>query len=284
MLCHPPDSAQLSRKLLESEQQKVLSLEIPAQPHLLSPYDPQILDIERDVSEILRATKTIRNACIPVNKLPPEILSKILECRTSERDLVISTHVCRYWRSTLVSTPSLWTCFRFKSSHDVDRTLTYLERSRSAPVDVEVDMDLPRDSEVFGYLAPHIATTRSLIIRGDHAEVRAASLLFCTPSQTLQYLKVRAYSGLVRLPDNYLGRQAPSLSVAFAQHSNPISHSLAWLNSGYTYRRVRVRSAWVRCSSSSPAALRCGRFASYLGRRHKTSPWTRSSRWTHWWN
>ena len=191
--------------------------------------------------------------CIPVNKLSPEILSKVFECRTSEQDLVIATHVCQHWRSTLVSSPSLWTCFRFTSSHDVDRTLTYLERSKSAPIDVKVtDIDLPpRDFEVFEYLAPHIARTRSLIIKGNHTGVRAASLLFCTSSPTLQYLKVRAYRGLVRLPDDFLGRQAPSLSMAFARGSNPTFHSLTWLSSGYPCRLVRVHSAWVRSSSSS---------------------------------
>ena len=97
--------------------------------------------------------------------------------------------------------------------HDVDRTLTYLQRSRSAPIDIGVlSLHSPQDLEVFKYLIPHITRTRSLIVHGHHAEVRAASLLFCTPSPTLQLLEINSTRGSVRLPDDFLGQQAPSLS------------------------------------------------------------------------
>ena len=151
-----------------------------------------------------------QNASAPVNRLPPEILSRILECRTAERVLVIATHVCRHWRCALISSPSLWTSFESKSSHP-DRALTYLTRSKSVPIDTRADLDSPRDLEVFGYLTPHIARTRSLIIQGNHTEVCAASLLLRTSSPILQHLEIRARSGVARLPDDFLGRHAPSL-------------------------------------------------------------------------
>lgn len=77
-------------------------------PYFLPPADPQILGIERDLSETLQVIRAIRNTHIPVNKLPPEVLSRILQHRDSGQDLVAATHVCRYWRSTLISSPSLW--------------------------------------------------------------------------------------------------------------------------------------------------------------------------------
>ena len=180
-------------------------------------HDLQIFGIERDLSEILQATRAIRNAYIPVNELPPEILSKVLEYHTSERDLVAATHVCQYWRSTLISSPSLWGCFRLKSYHDIDRTVTYLERSKSAPIDVSMDMDSLQNLEALQYFTPHIARTRTFNIVGLHADVLAASLLFCNPTPSLQHLEMSVYGGPVRLPNNFLGQQAPSLrSVSFS--------------------------------------------------------------------
>ena len=157
-------------------------------------------------------TRTIRNACMPINRFPPEILSSVLEHRTSDLDLVVATRVCRYWRYTLTSSPCLWTSFRFSGpNRDVNRTLTYLERSKSAPIDVRVGVGRPQDLEVLKYLAPHITRTRSLAIQGYYTEVCAASLLLRTPSPILQHLEISAYRGLVRLPDDFLGQQAPSL-------------------------------------------------------------------------
>ena len=138
----------------------------------------------------------------------------MLEHRSSDLDLVVATHVCQYWRSTLTSSPSLWTRFQFTSSH-VDRALAYLERSKSAPIDA--NLNFLQDREVFKHLAPHIARTRSLSIRGPyHNDIQAACFLLRTPSPTLQYLKVDTSGGLAHLPDDFLGRQAPSLrSITF---------------------------------------------------------------------
>jgi len=153
----------------------------------------------------------IRNIVVPVNRLPPEILSRVLEYRTREQDLVEATHVCRYWRSTLISSPTLWTCFLFKSEPDLDRTLTYLERSMSAPIDVSMTDRFPEGVDVLKYLAPHIARTRSLIIR-EFNYIHPVSLLFCDPAPSLQHLEIVSCNvKFWCLPDNFLGQQASSL-------------------------------------------------------------------------
>ena len=135
----------------------------------------------------------------------------ILEYRTNERDLVVATQVCGHWRSTLISNPSLWTCFRFTSSHDVDRTLTYLRRSKSALIDVETSINSPQDFDALNWLAPHIARTKTLIIQGFHDSIHVASLLFRNPAPSLKYLKMHSRNGFSRLPDDFLGQQASSL-------------------------------------------------------------------------
>jgi len=120
----------------------------------------------------------------------------------------VATQVCRDWRSALISSPSLWTCFQFQSSYDPDRTLTYLERSKSAPIDVCINTS--RDLDVLKYLAPHIARTRSLIIRASYG-VDDATLLLCNPAPLLQHLEIHAFGGIIHLSNDFLGRQAPSL-------------------------------------------------------------------------
>jgi len=162
-------------------------------------------------------TRTIKNTLVPVNRFPPEILFRILEYRTRECDLVAATQVCRYWRSNLISGPSLWTYFQFqdKSRHNIDRTLTYLERSKSAPINVSIHSSSEQNLDVLKPLTPHIARMRSLVFQVSH-DIYTASRLFCNPAPLLQHLEIRTSEGVVHLPDNFLGQRAPSLrSVNF---------------------------------------------------------------------
>jgi hypothetical protein len=148
---------------------------------------------------------------MPANGLPPEILSRILEYHDCNRDLVTATHVCRYWRSTLVQIPHLWTSFQFKSSPDLDRTLTYLERSKSTVIDVKITLCSQRDLEALKHLASHIARTKSLIIDGPYAEIDAISPLFRSPAPSLQRLEIDSPESPGSLPDDFLGQQVLSL-------------------------------------------------------------------------
>jgi hypothetical protein len=167
--------------------------------------------IERDLSGLLLATRTVKNTSMYINGLPPEILSRVLEHRDCDRDLVAATHVCRYWRSTLISSPLLWTSL---FSSDLDRTFTYLERSKSTPIDVKISLRSPKDLEVLKHIAPHIARTKYFVIDGTHLEVHAISPLFRNPVPSLQHLEIDSRKCSIRLPDDFLGQQASSLRLA----------------------------------------------------------------------
>jgi hypothetical protein len=115
-----------------------------------------------------------RKECL-IDKLPPEILSRIFEVGTiddmqrreeivmdrdisdEESDLeddplnveipmfpIRISHVCRRWRETAVKTPSLWTKIRLSDNpKSLVRSAVWLTRSREHPVDVSIEFVLP---------------------------------------------------------------------------------------------------------------------------------------------
>jgi hypothetical protein len=204
--CHPPDLVYSSEDYPSWNRTRSDRWR-SRRDHVYFSDNSQTVGIKRDLLRILQAI----NTSTPVNQLPPEILSRVFEHRACERDLVSATQVCLYWRSTLTSAPSLWNCFRFRSACDVDRTLTYLERSKSAPIDVSIDTNFRQGDQVFEHLAPHIARMRSLVVYGPHGIHRASSLLCTNQTLSLQHLEMAFTGTLTHLPDEFLGGYASSL-------------------------------------------------------------------------
>ena len=177
----------------------------------------------------------LKNFLQPVNKLPPEVLSKVFEHRRSERDLVAATHVCRYWRSSLVSSPSLWTCLRLHKGTDCTRT--YLERSKSVPIDIEFNPQFSWFCRIYSKpLLSHIGRARSLRIHGPINIVREAALSALRDhAPSLQHLEVdgrqdkdRGRGDVIWLPDNFPGQHTPALLSVHFTNAFPTlkSHSL----------------------------------------------------------
>lgn len=75
--------------------------------------------------------------------------------------LIKLTHVCRGWRGALISCPSLWTRLHFKS---IDKTLTFLQRSRSSPLAFYLYHCKFLDG-AFALALPHIPRLKSLTIK-----------------------------------------------------------------------------------------------------------------------
>jgi len=77
-----------------------------------------------------------------VNRLPPEILSRIARCFLDEdardaRSIVPLTHVCRYWRESITSAPENWTLI---SDDRIELAKASLERAKAARLDVTIDI------------------------------------------------------------------------------------------------------------------------------------------------
>ncbi|KAF9782264.1 hypothetical protein BJ322DRAFT_207313 [Thelephora terrestris] len=71
-----------------------------------------------------------KTSLAPINCLPPEILALIPTFRESEKVLINATAVCKYWRRTLVSTPSLWNKIVYLG-RNITNPYAYFQRSRS---------------------------------------------------------------------------------------------------------------------------------------------------------
>ena len=125
------------------------------------------------LSSISIGVRHLKNSFAPINRLPPETLALIPSFRESERELINAAAVCKYWRTTLVSTPSLWNnivCFQLMDRDTIGlRIHTYFERSRSLPVNVQIPAWASR------FLSPYIerisGLTLNIDVRSDFDEI-----------------------------------------------------------------------------------------------------------------
>ena len=132
----------------------------------------------------------------PINKIPSEILALIPDFwNTHERDqdIIALTHVCRTWREVFVSRPSFWTNF---DCSDEDKTRTYLERSKSSPIDLSLIRSQDISSEdPFFQIIPHVTgRLRFLSIRGPSENIHAITSHLSHPAPLLENLSI-CYNG-----------------------------------------------------------------------------------------
>ncbi|KAF9784678.1 hypothetical protein BJ322DRAFT_861509 [Thelephora terrestris] len=114
--------------------------------------EPEIENLETRAHEILRFLRCLRNRLPPVNRLPAEIISHIARCilelqeEFDAKPIVPLTHACQYWRNSIVSTPENWTRI-FNGARGVAELS--LERAKSAPLDVFLDLDSGKEFNYF---------------------------------------------------------------------------------------------------------------------------------------
>lgn len=103
----------------------------------------------------------------PVNRLPPEIISYIARCALGDcdvdaRPIFPLTHVCRYWRDSIISMPENWSLI---SDERRDLAALSLERAKAAPLIVRLNPSkLETDPGFLDLLLPHIQNTISLFV------------------------------------------------------------------------------------------------------------------------
>jgi len=101
--------------------------------------------LQSSLENAIKSINVAWNELSPTSKLPPETLATIskfiVEPRTLESmfEIMKMTHVCQYWRSTLISYPHLWLVV-FVQKHHKDLIVACLERSRGVPLAVCLDL------------------------------------------------------------------------------------------------------------------------------------------------
>lgn len=150
---------------------------------------------------------------------------KVLEARKEERDLVTATHVCARWREILTSATHLWNKIDFKYPGQL--AYHYLEQSKGALIDVTLGegSEIFRPAEIFVGSTPWVRRMKSLCIQRETEQIRefAQAQGLCQETPNLRSLAIEGKSrarsrsdttgagGNIYFPDNFLGKQAPSL-------------------------------------------------------------------------
>lgn len=114
--------------------------------------------------------RSVRNSSAPINRLPPEVLSLVPDYHGgphADRDLIALTHVCRYWRDTFTSRPSLWTQLTFT---DIDKTNTYIERSKTSPLELCLSGGTVIN-DPFDLVTQNVSRLKSLTTQGKWEEI-----------------------------------------------------------------------------------------------------------------
>ena len=98
---------------------------------------PQIASTEESLVKAAHALRSLQNAFVPINKLLPKILVHICTLFPASEAKSDFAHtcaqVCRYWRNTLLGSPSLWNEIFVEDPLHVD---VHLARSGEVPLKV----------------------------------------------------------------------------------------------------------------------------------------------------
>ena len=134
----------------------------------------------------------MKNGLAPISRVPPELITLIpgfWEAYYREKDVIALTHVCRAWREIFTSRPFLWTQFNCANA---DKTRVYLKRSKSSPINLQVQTTGdPPPHDPFFQIIPH-ATGRLQSLSIDSITGNLQSIIdhLSHPAPLLKYLKI----------------------------------------------------------------------------------------------
>ena len=103
--------------------------------------------------------KSLINSFSQINRLPPEVFATVLTHRWPGRDLISATHVCRHWRTTLLTFASLWAEIYCAGE---EQTFAFLERARAAPLRIYLRSRFSH-AALRNFIAPHVDRIELLI-------------------------------------------------------------------------------------------------------------------------
>ena len=138
--------------------------------------------------------RSLKNKLAPIHRIPPEVLTLVPDYWGEWKwnkvpDVIPLTHVCRAWREMFLSRSSLWTTFYCKNA---DKTRAYLERSRSSPIELQINReDVLSPHDPLLQVIPH-ATSRlkHLSVRATPKSIDDITIHLSRPAPLLEFLSV----------------------------------------------------------------------------------------------
>lgn len=121
--------------------------------------------------------KSLINTVSTINRLPPEVFATVLAHRWPGKDLISATHVCRHWRTTLLSLASLWAEIRCASE---EQTPFFLERAKTAPLHIYLRSRFSHTA-LRNFVAPHVDRIELLVA---HPMTTVDTTALCRDLQT----------------------------------------------------------------------------------------------------
>ena len=145
------------------------------------------------MADVLFRLKSLVNSLSAVNQLPPEVFATVLAHRWPGRDLISATHVCRHWRETLLSFPSLWAEIPCGPAGE-EQTFFFLMRTRAVPLHIYVRPHFSH-AALSTFIAPHIDRVESWVA---HPMVATDTTALCrdlsSPAPRLKTLVIAPHS------------------------------------------------------------------------------------------
>ena len=155
------------------------------------------------------------------HRLPLELLVEVASHIKGNASLVAATHVCHHWRISFLASPRLWSHLDFANE---ERALVFLERSKSAPLSIDLTgVDGP--SEIVRESLEKIAA-RVIMLWSAHDPY--LDELLVQPMPTLEVLQI-TQSDRVLSEDRI--QYLPSLTSLVVYGSNPLRFHVPLLTS-----------------------------------------------------
>nr|GAT47345.1 predicted protein [Mycena chlorophos] len=174
--------------------------------------------------ESIRALKSQRNSLSMINRLPPEVLSRVFMfciAPPSMRWIAQISHVSRHWRTIAISCPNLWNHPRFSYSRcSSQRAMEMVKRSKNVPLVLRgnlSDMHWESQQTLKKLVLEHIGKVAVLDVSSISAEFLQNLAKRTESAPYLHTLHLRAgldyqtYSQSYELPSTFLSGYAPHL-------------------------------------------------------------------------
>ncbi|KAF9784677.1 hypothetical protein BJ322DRAFT_1109383 [Thelephora terrestris] len=170
--------------------------------------------LETRAQDIQRLIITLRSLSRPVYRLPPELISYIAQRVLGEddvdaRSIVPLTHVCRFWRDSIVSTSEIWALI---SNERMKFAELSLERAKAVPLTVHLNLDRLRGKRgTLDLLLPRVEKIVSFNCISSKAEELTRLLNFPKSMPNLRSLSLTK--------PKYAGKNQPIDSFDFSTHT-----------------------------------------------------------------